>query len=600
MLLSVRTPPGDRGQPVGEGQDRPDARAQVAFTDDADVGLDGELLVERTFRTAGDRGPGPDSLVAAAATAVELRDDASRSPARWAAATTVPLAGAVLVALLWFLARREAWTRRRRLSRARLRLARVVLELDALEIRFHSAQLALEGASDHDATALDPLEDDLEDVRSRSLRLARDEQRLLRFFREHDADPADPAQTFASGDEATRALAEFDAETRSLRRRAEALADAAEARAGHAASTTALDRLAAPLAQAADEVLTHRDRFPRLAEELAEERDRLLSITPRMGRTASAGEAADLVARHAHLLSEWEDAEHAVADVARRIRRRVRVGGRRVGPKKLRQDAARRVRDRIRAGTAGAEDSLDELRRSLGLATGPQGDPLHALERAAEKIQRRDAARKGPKASASQDSGQSVTMGLALVGVLFGPALVAVPTALLLSSPGPEARSAALTDAGFTAGSGTFWLVALAVWLGTYALITAVVVAVDTARRRLARRSARRRLRRLHEQLDRLMLTLDRSRLDSVAVLGGDSPTGGRAEQAGQRLHEAALAAAWRDVQDLERASRTEQRRSEWRARVEHLDELVAVLARREDDVAGRAEELLAAERAEP
>lgn len=101
-----------------------------------------------------------------------------------------------------------------------------------------------------------------------------------------------------------------------------------------------------------------------------------------------------------------------------------------------------------------------------------------------------------------------------------------------------------------------------------------------------------RRLRDVMRRLEKLMLGLDRSRIDAVAVLGA-GPAGSPAE-AGQRLYERELVAAWREGQVLAETSLVERARAGgFGARVARLERTVAVLEAREEDVAERAEDVL-------
>ncbi|SJN22078.1 hypothetical protein FM125_03955 [Micrococcus lylae] len=123
---------------------------------------------------------------------------------------------------------------------------------------------------------------------------------------------------------------------------------------------------------------------------------------------------------------------------------------------------------------------------------------------------------------------------------------------------------------------------------------------------------AGRRLRRVMRRVEKLMLGLDRSRIDAVAVLGAGPA--GSVKEAGQRLYERELVAAWREGQMLAETSVPERARGGFTARVARLERTVAVLeargegvvewaegvagrgedvAGRREDVAGRAEEVL-------
>jgi len=138
-----------------------------------------------------------------------------------------------------------------------------------------------------------------------------------------------------------------------------------------------------------------------------------------------------------------------------------------------------------------------------------------------------------------------------------------------------------------------FWAVTVSVWTGLLTLVLLGMAVAEAGRRRLGSTAVRRRLAGLRQDLNGLALGLDLSRLDMVAVLGLDSETGGRAEEAGQRLYETALVTAWREVDALERLPRREQRGEAWASRVRHVQRLVGTLATRRAEVARRADELL-------
>ncbi|GAA1126908.1 hypothetical protein [Citricoccus alkalitolerans] len=142
-----------------------------------------------------------------------------------------------------------------------------------------------------------------------------------------------------------------------------------------------------------------------------------------------------------------------------------------------------------------------------------------------------------------------------------------------------------------------FWAVFLSAWTGILTIIMLSLAGVEAGRRRMGTAAVRRQLAGLRTDLEQLALGLDLSRLDMVAVLGLDSATGGRAEQAGQRLYESALVTAWREVDALERLPRREQRGEAWEARVRHARRLVTTLATQQADVARRADELLRSQR---
>lgn len=107
-----------------------------------------------------------------------------------------------------------------------------------------------------------------------------------------------------------------------------------------------------------------------------------------------------------------------------------------------------------------------------------------------------------------------------------------------------------------------------------------------------------RRLRALTRRLQALMLGLDDSRLDAVAVLGRGPAAS--AQEAGQRLYERELVAAWREAQALAGTSLVERLRGPMADRLDALESTAAVLERREADVAERAADVLERARRHP
>ncbi|GAB3192898.1 hypothetical protein [Nesterenkonia suensis] len=533
---------------------------------------------------------GADAVVESVRQIAELHFSTQRSPAVWAAGTLLPLLAGLLVLIGWQATRRTQQARLAQLSAAQRALAGVVLELDTLELRLQATRAAMDDQRvDADdataATTLARLEEEHREIQAASLRLAREEIRLILYFQLLERPHTDsrlPARHFQHRRMAADRLETFAESVEELQARADALVDATELRAGHAESASVLGTMAAPLVASVDEILRHRTRFPRLADELEEHRDDLLALTTEAGRLSSSddGEAADLVAHHAELLDRWDHTERRITDVCRRIRRRVSAGGIRRGPRVLREDAARRVRERVNAATAGARRSRREYREVLGLPIGADGDPMRASERALEKIQRRDRV-------AAPDDPRQGRRAWACLGILLLPAAAALLVAWIVVGSSAPAGG----------GDGPFLLVAFTAWMGICTMLLLIRAGVRTARHRVHTRRVRRQLAGLRSRIDELALGLDLSRLDMVAVLGGDSPTAGRAEEADQRLHEAALVTAWREVQALERLPRREQRGEDWESRVVHVEKLIDTLAARETDVTTRAEELLRTQR---
>lgn len=100
-----------------------------------------------------------------------------------------------------------------------------------------------------------------------------------------------------------------------------------------------------------------------------------------------------------------------------------------------------------------------------------------------------------------------------------------------------------------------------------------------------------RRLRTVRRELGQLLLELDRTRLDRVAVLGAGPA--GSPQEAEQRLYERALASAWCDTEDLGNLTIGQRLRGQAEPRLERLEQAVALLQDRDSDVADRAARVL-------
>lgn len=378
---------------------------------------------------------GPNAVVGAALTAADMHfDEGGRSPATWVSAAALPLLAGVALLFGWVRARGLERRRLRRLSRAKLRLARVVLELDVLELRFEAARAALAdspsgGASDDDAVAA--LESDWDRIRTDSLRLARREQELEHAWLGGPAPRGSSGQTVGETPDWSD-LEQFDQETAELQRRADALAAASELRAGHAGSGSVLDRLALPLLQSVDEVLAQRSRLARAAGEgtgesldrLRSARDELLALNqeaatiPARSGDDDGEEGARLVSEHADLLDRWEAAERRIVGACSSLGGALKAHRREGSPgkKELRRDAEERVRRRVLASSGGATDSLAELRASLGLKHGAQGGPMWSAERVLAALEHTELAAEPATGGISEEGWQAV---VATVGVIL-------------------------------------------------------------------------------------------------------------------------------------------------------------------------------------
>ncbi|WP_313810867.1 hypothetical protein [Glutamicibacter sp.] len=142
---------------------------------------------------------------------------------------------------------------------------------------------------------------------------------------------------------------------------------------------------------------------------------------------------------------------------------------------------------------------------------------------------------------------------------------------------------------------GLFWLLT---WLFFFTVINIVLLirflfTATGSLGRFGRGTAE--LRAVKKKLERLLIGLDDSQINAVAVLG--AAENGRADDAGQRLFERALAMALSEQRELDSAPLSERMRREFSARVAHLDHLTDVLSERDADVARRAKALITATR---
>lgn len=396
----------------------------VAFND-PEVPLDDRRQVGQAFANNLTLGHGPSAVVGAALTAGDLHFNGSvRTPVLWVPLTMLPLVAAI--ALMWFWQRdRRRYARTLdRFSAAKLTLARVVLELDALEVRYLSA----------DDKAL---KRDWQSIQRSSLQLARIEQELEKLF-------AGRATGFETDDKlldyapkspqlkgtpphpgGTRALTHFEQEAATLKERADALAAASELRAGHVGSQSVLDRLALPLIQAIDELMRRKREAPGLADRLAPHRQSLLALAAEAENSDSSREGDDddaraqqLVAEHAELLRRWGQTEEQLIEELKQWRAEDSSGG----SKKSQKRAAERVRTRIRALTSGEQESFEALRKTLGLGYGPKAGPLHAAEQLLELLDSQLRQRTAPAATPAEEQTnwwlQGSTLGVVVPLVL--------------------------------------------------------------------------------------------------------------------------------------------------------------------------------------
>lgn len=356
-------------------------------------------------------GHGPSAVVGAAQTAAEtLHGGGNRNPWLWGSLAAVPLLASLWLFLEYFNELREARSRRSRFDNARLKLARVVLELETLELRFATADAVLESARGKRTkrqadAARKHLQRDWNTIRKDSLELARVEQALER-------DIVNPkAMVHSSVSKAPADLDQFERDVDALTRLAESLAASASVRVGHANSDTALARLALPLIQATGEVLRQRDRLPeREVAQLESQRTALLALVRESERVAGDDAGTDAVRAHAQLLEQWGKIEAHMVKTLRRIFGESRGEAER--------EARERAKRRIRSVSAGKTDSQAELRRALSLDDSTDAGPLLEAERGLVALEGR----------ATVQSTKRSEQGLVWLGVLgfLGPIAIAL------------------------------------------------------------------------------------------------------------------------------------------------------------------------------
>ncbi|HJX78986.1 DUF5129 domain-containing protein [Glutamicibacter sp.] len=144
-------------------------------------------------------------------------------------------------------------------------------------------------------------------------------------------------------------------------------------------------------------------------------------------------------------------------------------------------------------------------------------------------------------------------------------------------------------------GTALFWMLTFLFCLTVLNLVLVVRYLLSTATRLGRFGRGARSLAQAKRQLEALLLGLEDSQINAVAVLGAD--THGRADEAGQRLFERALVMAWHEAQELTQLPVGERWGQPFARRVAHLERLVARLGERDQDVTRRANVLVAATR---
>ena len=284
-------------------------------------------------------GHGPAAVVATAQRAVEVLDDGPvRSPVFWVAGTSFGLLLTILGLGFSLSRRRRRESRFRRLTTAQRQLARVVLDLEALEVTYHATDKNKRPAG-FNAT--------WNQIRTASLDLARTEDSVAE---------AVYASKDALKPHTAKLLADFEAGTRNLTSSTDALMGAGSVLGRSLNRGRTFDRLAAPLAFATRELLARLHAAP--AGSMAPKRIKRLEAALDALLTAGTKEQDSAAA-----VRSWEAAEHALERGATAVNRALR----------------RKPEGRVR-GAAAVREDLSKLRASMGLSAKGSQQALYVLD----------------------------------------------------------------------------------------------------------------------------------------------------------------------------------------------------------------------------
>lgn len=317
------------------------------------VGMDRELAgsedehgqlsyeVEKSFSKNVSVGHGPKAVVAAAHTAAVVLDDSTTSSAIfWFAVVglSAMLTAACLAGALRF---RSRWaSRHRRLAAAQRKLARVVLDLEALEATYLATD---------EARRPEGFTEAWQQLQDLSLDAARREDPLVQALFAPDT----------CLDEATGAqLAGFEADARKLAGLADSLMGAGSVHANLAGTGSTFDKLSAPINDAATQLLIRLEDAP---GKMVRSGD----LEALRGALGSLLEAARGDTGHRSAIGRWSAAEHQLAIIAGKIIGRLR---------RYPHGRAPRVKP------VGPEHN--QLRSSLGLPPVSNDGALHQLKHA--------------------------------------------------------------------------------------------------------------------------------------------------------------------------------------------------------------------------
>ncbi|PRB75908.1 hypothetical protein CQ012_09585 [Arthrobacter sp. MYb214] len=331
---------------AGVGLDR-----SLAASDDAHTDL--RFDIEHAFTKNVSVGHGPKAAAAAAHTAAVLLDDSPSSSAIfWFAAVgaSAMLTAAFLASALRF---RSRWaSRHRRLAAAQRKLARVLLDLEALEATYQATDQSRRPAGFTKAWR---------QLESLSLDAARREAPLVRslFTRAECLEQSTGQQ-----------LAAFEADTRKLTELADSLMGAGSVHAHLAGTGSTFDKLSSPINDAATALLIRLDTAPGTmvaGKDLADFRSALGELL-----NAAHGDTSQRTA-----IERWAEAERRLAKLAGKIAARLRRY-----PRGLQQPVPQigaqhnELRSSLGLPPVSKQGALAQIATANSLARGILGDTL--------------------------------------------------------------------------------------------------------------------------------------------------------------------------------------------------------------------------------
>ncbi|GAA1407201.1 hypothetical protein AUR04nite_03900 [Glutamicibacter uratoxydans] len=302
--------------------DLAEARDHRAYEEPLDVSFE----IDNAFRDNLGLGHGPKAVVAAAQrAAIVLYDPPNTNPVFWisliglgASATAVFLLLSVRYSLRW-----EA--KHRRLAAAQRKLARVVLDLEALEATYYAAP-----AKDRP----EGFKNSWNQLRKLSLDLARSEDPLVAALF---------SRSSCFTEQTAKQLGEFEAAARRLTSLSDALMGAGSVHARLAGTGSTFDQLSSPVNEALNRLLIRLEQAPGQMVANAD----IEELRAALGRLL---DAASGDAKNHQAIAAWHEAEQQIVALAI----------------KLKKQLSRYPHGKVLAPAPAAQDYL-ELKKSLGL-----------------------------------------------------------------------------------------------------------------------------------------------------------------------------------------------------------------------------------------